>query len=246
MRTFKLILEYDGSDFSGWQVQLNARRTVQGEIEAVLLKIFKKHTVLVGSGRTDRGVHAKGQVAHFRADTDMPCAEIQRALNCNLPADVVVLNVQKVHADFHAQMDARWKRYSYTILNRPYRCALERRVSCYFSGKLDLVLMRQEAKALIGRRDFKAFANVDPSRTCDAIRTIRSLDITKRGAWIVIRIEANGFLYKMVRNIAGTLLQVGAGRFPSGSVRKMLRSRDRRNAGVAAPPQGLCLEKVFY
>lgn len=246
MRTFKLILEYDGSDFSGWQVQLNAQRTVQGEIEAVLLKIFKKHTVLVGSGRTDRGVHAKGQVAHFRADTDMPCGEIQRALNCNLPEDVVVHEVREASADFHAQMDAKWKRYSYTILNRPYRSALERKRAYFFPGELDLLLMKKEAAVLVGRKDFKAFANVDPSRTCDAIRTIRRLDIAKKGAWIVIRIEANGFLYKMVRNIAGTLLQVGAGRFPSGSVRKILQSRDRCKAGVAAPAQGLCLEKVFY
>ena len=246
MKTFKLTIEYDGTDFNGWQVQTNAKRTVQGELEAVLLKIFKKRVVLMGSGRTDSGVHAKGQVAHFRADTDMPCDEIQRALNFNLSADIVILKIQEADKDFHAQMDAKWKTYSYTILGRPYRSALDRKRCCFFPKKINLALMKKEAKALVGRRDFKTFANVDPSRTCDAIRTIRRLDIKKKGAYIVLTIEANGFLYKMVRNIVGTLLGVGSGRFPAGSVKKMLKSRDRRVAGVAAPPQGLCLEEVVY
>ena len=246
LKTFKLTIEYDGTDFNGWQVQTNAKRTIQGELETVLSRIFKKRVVLMGSGRTDSGVHAKGQVAHFRAVTDMPCDEIQRALNYNLPQDIVILKVQKVHKDFHAQMDAKWKTYSYTILNRPFRSALERRRCCFFSKKIDLSLMKKEARALLGRRDFKTFANVDPSRTCDAIRTIRSLDVKKKGDYLVLTVEANGFLYKMVRNIVGTLLEVGSGRFPPGSVKKMLKSRDRRAAGVAAPPQGLCLEEVMY
>ncbi|MBF0123404.1 MAG: tRNA pseudouridine(38-40) synthase TruA [Candidatus Omnitrophica bacterium] len=246
MRTFKLTIEYDGTDFNGWQVQTNAKRTVQGEIEAVLSKIFKKRVVLIGSGRTDRGVHARGQVAHFRAVTDMPCDEIQRALNFNLPSDIVILKSEEVGKDFHAQMDAKWKTYSYTILNRPYRSALERRYCCFFPKKINLSLMKKEAKELVGRCDFKTFANVDPSRTCDAIRTIRRLDIKKKGPYVVLTIEANGFLYKMVRNIVGTLLEVASGRFPPGSIKKMLNSRDRRVAGVAAPPQGLCLEEVFY
>ena len=247
MRTFKLTLEYDGSDFNGWQLQANAKRTVQGELEAVLSKIFRKARVpVIGSGRTDSGVHARGQVAHFRAVTAMPPDEIMRALNYNLPHDIVVVKVEEAPAGFHAQLSAKSKVYTYTILNRPYASALERKRCCFFPRKLNIRLMRQEARAFVGRKDFRSFANVDLSRTCGTVRTIRRLEIRKTGDFIRITIESDGFLYKMVRNIAGTLLEVGTGRFPPGSVARMLKDRDRRAAGAAAVPQGLCLEEVRY
>ena len=247
MKTFKLTIEYDGTDFNGWQVQTNAPRTVQGEIEKVLSKIFKKHIAVVGSGRTDTGVHARGQVAHFRAVTAMPADEIQRAMNYNLPFDIVILKVEEAEKDFHAQLDACWKTYSYTILNRSCSSALNHRYCCFFPRRLDFALMRKEAKALVGEKDFRSFANIDRSRPGrNAIRTIRALSIRKRGDFIVLTIEADGFLYKMVRNIVGTLIEIASGRFPAGSVKAMLQRKDRRAAGLAAPPQGLCLEKVDY
>jgi tRNA pseudouridine38-40 synthase len=246
MRTFKLTVEYDGTDFSGWQLQLNAKRTVQGELEAVLFKIFKKRVPVIGSGRTDSGVHARGQVAHFRAVTDMPCDEVQRAFNYNLPMDVTVVAVEEAGPKFHAQLSAKRKTYSYTVLNRQYPSAIERKRCCFYPRRLNISLMKKEAKAFVGCRDFCSFANVDSSRKGDAVRTIFRLDIKKQGDWIVFWIEADGFLYKMVRNIVGTLLEVGSGRFPPGSTLRMLNAKDRRAAGVAAVPQGLCLEEVKY
>lgn len=246
MKTFKLTIEYDGTDFNGWQVQTNAKRTVQGEIEKVLFQIFKKRVPVLGSGRTDSGVHARGQVAHFRVATDMPCGELQRALNFNLPFDIVIVRVEEAPEGFHAQHSAKWKTYSYTVLNREYASALERKRCCFFPRKMNMALMKREAADFVGEKDFKSFANVDPSRRCDAVRTVRRLDIRKKGDFLVITIEADGFLYKMVRNIVGTLLEVASGRFPAGSVKRMLKDKDRRSAGVAAPPQGLCLEEVKY
>ena len=247
MKTFKLTLEYDGSDFNGWQIQANDQRTVQGEIEAVLSKIFKvDRMVVIGSGRTDTGVHARGQVAHFRAVTPMLADEIMRALNYNLPRDIVVVKAEEVPRKFHAQRSAKSKVYIYTVLNRAYASALERKRSLFFPRKLNMALMRREARAFVGKKDFRSFANVDPSRKGGAVRTISRLDIKKTGDVIRITVESDGFLYKMVRNIVGTLLGVGSGRFPSGSINKMLKSQDRRAAGLAAAPQGLCLEQVKY
>ncbi|MBF0569611.1 MAG: tRNA pseudouridine(38-40) synthase TruA [Candidatus Omnitrophica bacterium] len=246
MPTFKITLEYDGTDFNGWQVQTNAKRTIQGEIEAVLFKIFKKHISVIGSGRTDSGVHAKGQVAHFRAETDMPSDEIQRALNYNLPGDISVLKVEAAADDFHAQFDAKRKTYSYTILARQWPSALERRRCHFVPRKLNVALMKKEARALVGKKDFKSFANVNPSHKGGTVRTIRRLHIRVQGDFITITVEGEGFLYKMVRNIVGTLLEVGAGRFPPGSVKAMLLKKDRRAAGLAAPAHGLYLEEVRY
>ena len=247
MKTFKLTLEYDGSDFNGWQVQANNQRTVQGEIESVLSKIYKvDRIVVIGSGRTDTGVHARGQVAHFRVVTDMPADEIMRALNYNLPRDIVVVKAEEVPRKFHAQRSAVSKVDCYTVLNRAYASALDRKRCWFFPRKLNMAMMRREAKAFIGKKDFRSFANVDLSRTCGAVRTIKRLEIKKTGDLIRITIESDGFLYKMVRNIVGTLVGVGSGRFPAGSVAAMLKSKDRRAAGVAAAPQGLCLEEVKY
>lgn len=246
MRTFKLTLEYDGTDFSGWQLQANAKRTVQGELEAVLFKLFKKRVPVIGSGRTDSGVHARGQVAHFRIPTDMPCDELQRAFNFNLPPDVTVLSVEEVGPGFHAQLSARCKTYTYTVINRSYPSALLRRYTCFFPRKLDMRLMKKEAAGLVGNHDFSSFANVDPSRRGDAVRTVNRLEISRKGDRIVFTIESDGFLYKMVRNIVGTILDIGSGRFPPGSLLRILKARDRRAGGVAAVPQGLCLEEVKY
>ncbi|MEI8012668.1 MAG: tRNA pseudouridine(38-40) synthase TruA [Candidatus Omnitrophota bacterium] len=247
LRTFKVTLEYDGTDFNGWQLQANAPRTVQGEIEAVLFKIFGEVRIpVIGSGRTDRGVHARGQVAHFRVKTGMAPDELMRAMNYNLPRDVVVVGIEDVLSSFHAQRSAVSKVYTYTILNRSYATALERYRCCFFPRKINMRLLRQEAACFVGRKDFRSFANVDPSRTGGTVRTIKRLEVKRAGDFIRITIESDGFLYKMVRNIVGTLLEVGAGRFPPGSVNQMLSAKNRQAAGLAALPQGLCLEEVKY
>src|SRR3989338_6782667 len=261
-RNIKLTIEYDGTLFHGWQAQqprssrpkrltAGSRRTVQGEIERALKKIYRKNLKLIGSGRTDSGVHACGQVANFAMSSPMPLAEIQRALNANLPEDFSIIKAEEVLPDFHARYSARSKTYRYSILNRGARPALERNTCLYSPYPLNLAAMRREAKSLVGRKDFRSFAAGDASKSDDGkmastVRTIKRAGISRKGDHIWIDIEADGFLYKMVRNIVGTLLAVGASRLPSGAIRKILAQKDRRAAGVTAKAKGLALLKVIY
>lgn len=247
MRNFKITLEYDGTDFNGWQIQHQGERTVQGEVQSVLSKIFKHKVNVIASGRTDAGVHALGQVVSFKAQTKMTPVEIQKAMTSFLPADVVVRDVQEVPSKFHAQHSARSKTYRYTILNSKIPCAKERNFCHFYPYKLDLSRMRREAKALVGKHDFKSFEASDPERgNHSSVRTIRSLKISKKDNWIYIDITADGFLYKMVRNIVGVLLDAGSGRLAQGGVRMILKEKDRCKAGQTALPQGLCLLNVVY
>jgi tRNA pseudouridine38-40 synthase len=261
-RNIKLTIEYDGTLFNGWQVQKapngrprrrteRSQRTVQGEIECALKKIYKRSIKLIGSGRTDSGVHAWGQVAHFKVASSMPVAEIQNALNGNLPEDIAIIKVEEVTPDFHARYGARSKIYRYTILNRNARSALERKTCLYYPNKLNLAAMRRECKYLIGTKDFRSFIASDPSKikkgkTGNTVRTIKRLDISKKGDHILIDIEADGFLYKMVRNIVSTLLEVGSHQLPKGAIQKILAHKDRQAAGSTAKAKGLALLEVKY
>ena len=257
-RNIKLTIEYDGTLFNGWQAQQarsrqkrrfagRSLRTVQGEIETVLKKIFKKSPKLIGAGRTDSGVHALGQVANFKTTSSMPLTEIQNALNANLPEDIAIVKVEETPASFHAQYSAKSKVYRYTILNRPARCALQRNYVLYYPYQLNITVMRREARTLVGRKNFKSFAASDPARIkTKTIRMVKRLTIKRRGDILTIDIEADGFLYKMVRNIVGTLLEVGRGRLAIGSVKKILAQKDRKAAGTTAKPKGLMLLEVRY
>lgn len=246
MRNFKITLEYDGTNFKGWQVQPDSR-SVQGEVENALQKIFKKGTRIIGSGRTDQGVHASGQVGNFKTDTAFKTDKILRALNANLPEDLSVLHVKEVPLDFHAQYSAKSKIYRYTILNRRARCAQLRNFCLHVPYHLNVAAMRRETKALIGRKDFRSFVANDPSREqIDTVRTIKRINITKKGDNITIDLEADGFLYKMVRGIIGTLIEIGRGQLPQGSIKKILKQRDRKSAAYSAKPHGLCLLSVKY
>ena len=247
MRTIKLTVEYDGTEFNGWQVQPNGQRTVQGELEDALAKITKSKTRVIGSGRTDRHVHASGQVAHFKTKSKMSADEFVKALNANLSYDVAVLHAEEVGSDFHAQYTAKSKTYRYSILNRSIRSTQQRRVIWFYPHKLNLSLMRREAEVLVGKHDFKSFQAKDPSKKReDTVRTVKRLDIKKKDDVIHIDIEANGFLYKMVRNIVGTLVEIGSGQLPEGSIKSILTKKDRGAAGATAPANGLCLVEVFY
>ncbi|MFP4473006.1 MAG: tRNA pseudouridine(38-40) synthase TruA [Candidatus Omnitrophota bacterium] len=250
-RTFRVLLEYDGTHFNGWQVQPGDTRTVQGEIESALRRIFQKKIRLYGSGRTDSGVHARGQTAHFQVKTGMSCNNLVRAINGNLPEDAAVLTIQEAADGFHAQYSAKRKTYSYTICNRPEPPVLQRHFCLHVPVHLNAAVMAREAAVLIGRHDFRSFMAADPAfrktgREKDAIRWIYDITVRRNKEMIVISVTANGFLYKMVRNIVGTLLAAGAGRIPEGSMKKILRSQDRSRAGDTAPPHGLCLERVEY
>ena len=249
MRNIKLTIEYDGTNFNGWQIQGHDQRTVQGEIEKVLHRIFKTQTRLIGSGRTDSGVHAKGQVAHFKADSSLQPIRILKAINTYLPEDVSVVKVEDVTEDFHAQYSVKSKIYRYTVLNSDHRLPLSRFVSFVYPYRLNLAVIRQEAKSLIGKKDFRSFQSFDPAlkpKKKNSVRTIKKLTIKKRGDFVYIDIEADGFLYKMVRNIVGTLLEIGSGLKPKGSIKKILRQKDRTQAGQTAAAHGLCLLEVKY
>ncbi|MCR4336794.1 MAG: tRNA pseudouridine(38-40) synthase TruA [Candidatus Omnitrophica bacterium] len=249
IKNYKLTIEYDGTDFNGWQVQESGKRTVQGEIEKALEKILKKKTHLSGSGRTDSGTHAAGQVANFKGVCRLDPLQLEKAINGNTPDDVSILKVEEVSLDFHAQYSAKRKTYRYTILNRQSPTALNWRFAYHFPYRLNLSAMKREVKSLVGKKDFRSFmasGSTPKRKDKNTVRTIHSLKIVKKGDYIHIDIEANGFLYKMVRNIVGTLLDVGTRRLPSGALAKILLAKDRKLASATAPAYGLCLMAVEY
>ena len=202
MRNIKLTVEYDGTLFNGWQVQAQGPRSVQGQIESALKKIFKKQIRLIGSGRTDSGVHALGQVANFKVATNKSTEEIASALNGNIPEDVVVLRAEDVNDSFHSQYSAKRKTYRYSVLNRRASCAIDRPFSYHFPYKLNVRKMREEAKALVGKKDFRSFMASDAKMRAkiqekNTTRTIYDLTIKKKGDYLTFDITANGFLYKI-------------------------------------------------
>jgi tRNA pseudouridine38-40 synthase len=242
----RLTIAYDGARYAGWQIQKNAK-TVQEEIEKALKKILKEKVRLAASGRTDSGVHARGQVANFKTKKNFPPKRLQKALNSNLPKDISVTGIKKVASGFHSQYDAKSKLYRYTILNGRIEDPFLRNYYYRTPYKLNASLMRKEAKCLLGRHDFKSFqAKSALSSIKNTRRTIKRITIKKDKPFVYIDIEADGFLYNMVRNIAGTLIEAGRGYFPKGSMRKILRLRDRRKAGPTAPAKGLTLIRIKY
>ncbi|MFA5060197.1 MAG: tRNA pseudouridine(38-40) synthase TruA [Candidatus Omnitrophota bacterium] len=251
MRAFKLTIEYDGTHFSGWQSQTKTTRTVQGEIELALKKLFGKKVKLHGSGRTDSGVHAQGQVAHFRVNTPRTTEVILQALNANLPDDISILECCEVPKGFHARYSTKTKTYRYTILNRKTRSPVGRQFFYFCPYALNVARMRRASKALIGEKDFKSFQASDTAKnralkTKNTVRTIKQLRIRKKNDFIYIDITANGFLYKMVRNIVGTLLSIGRGKLSQESIKNILTEKNRNYASATAPAKGLCLLKVNY
>ncbi len=247
-RTLKLTLAYDGTDFAGWQIQANAR-TVQGTIRDVLVKITGEPAILIGSGRTDAGVHAQSQVASFDTASHHSCEVFQRALNAELPPDIAVLAVDEATPGFHAQRSALRKRYRYVIHDAGVRDVFARRYCWSVPYRLDDAAMQRAAEALIGRHDFSSFETAGSPRET-SVRTIYALDIARphveRAYELHLEVEADGFLYNMVRAIAGTLVQVGRGVQCEQWVGEVLDSKDRSAAGITAPPQGLFLLSVKY
>jgi len=244
MRTVKLVLEYDGFGYCGWQVQDNAP-TIQGTLEAALVNILGQHVRLHGAGRTDAKVHALGQVASFRCPSLIPCLALQRGLNSLLPHDVVVREVQDVTAEFHARFSALGKVYAYRILNRPMRAPMRLRYVWHLPYTLDVPVMAEAGALLQGTHDFTSF-QATGSNVKTTERTLTTLTITREADEVVLTCSANGFLRHMVRNIVGTLVEVGRGRRTPGDIPHILAGHARRLAGVTAPPQGLCLMRVLY
>jgi tRNA pseudouridine38-40 synthase len=245
MRNIKLLIEYDGTNYQGWQVQPKGP-TIQGILEEKIGLLTGESVQLFGSGRTDSGVHALGQVAHFKTQSRMDIRTIQRALNSLLPPDIVIQKVEEVDEGFHARKHSKSKVYEYRILNRNLRSAFQRDYVWNIPQKLDLEAMREATRFLIGEHDFSSFRSTgSPTRT--TIRRVIQAEWKKgRGGLICFEIEANGFLKQMVRAIVGTLVEVGKGRIGSEAFRKILDSKDRKKAGPTAPAHGLFLKEVKY
>ncbi len=247
MTRLLLALEYDGTDFRGWQVQ-DGGRSVQGVVEEAIAKITQESARISGAGRTDAGVHARGQCAHFDSETRLAPLELRRALNAVLPDDVAVTRVVPVAPGFHARSSALAKTYAYRILRSPTASPLRRRQTWHLRGPLDLAAMREAAAPLLGEHDFAAFrgapGGVDPDQ--GTVRTLTRLEICAQADQVTLRAEAPGFLRYMVRNLVGTLVEVGQGRRPPEDPARVLASRDRSRAGPTAPPHGLCLLGVSY
>ncbi len=243
-RTVRLLVEYDGTDFSGWQRQAGDR-SVQAVLEDALSAHLGGRIVTVAAGRTDAGVHAAGQVVSFRTESRVPARGIVHGTNALLPPDVVILSADDAPPDFHACRDARAKHYRYRALDREIRSPLGERYAARVRGPLDVAAMDGAAAVLRGRHDFSSFRSAG-SVVGDPVRELRELAVYRQGDGIVFDFRGDGFLYRMVRNIVGTLLQAGRGRLTPGQVEAVLAARDRRRAGPTAPACGLCLMEVFY
>jgi len=245
MRNIKLLIEYDGTNYLGWQVQPRGP-TIQGMLEDKIKLLTGESIQLFGSGRTDAGVHALGQVAHFKTQSPMDIRSMQRALNSLLPRDMVIQKLEEVEEGFHARKQSKSKIYEYRILNRNLRSAFYRGYVWHIPKKLNLIEMRKATKSLIGEHDFSAFRSVGtPTRT--AVRRVIQADWRRgRDGLIRFEIEANGFLKQMVRSIVGTLIEVGKGKINPEEFRKILTSKDRKKAGPTAPAHGLFLKEVKY
>lgn len=244
MRNVKVVVEYDGADYFGFQYQPGAP-TIQGELERVLEKIVKERLTIYGSGRTDTGVHAAGQVINFRTNCGIPIDRVCIAMNTLLPRGIAAVEASEVENDFHARHSAKSRLYRYIILNRDTRSALIGRYCWCVSRPLDVESMNRSAQRLLGEHDFSAFEG-SGSEIKTKVRNMMFVDVKRCGEQVIIELRANAFLRSMVRNIVGTLEEVGLGKRPASQVEEILRSRDRCLAGKTAPPQGLCLVEVEY
>ena len=244
MKRIKLTVAYDGTDYCGWQIQKNGV-TVEEVLNRALSRLTGEKITVVGASRTDAGVHARGNVAVFDTDTRIPAERIAYAVNALLPEDVVVVRSEEVPAGWHPRKCVSVKTYEYRILNREFPDPVRRRDTYFVSFPLDLDRMRRAAEYLKGTHDFKSFCSAQTTVE-DTVRTIYSLDVDRERELFTIRVRGNGFLYNMVRIIAGTLAGVGRGYFEPGDVERMLAEKDRTKAGVTAPPQGLTLVGIEY
>ncbi len=244
MRRIRLRVAYDGTNYSGWQIQPVAI-TIEKVLDDAIRQLTGENIHVIGASRTDAGVHAMGNVAVFDTESSIPADRFTYALNRYLPADVIVQESDEVVADFHPRHCDTRKTYCYRILNTEFGIPQKRNYTWNVPGNIDTDRMKKAAGYLIGEHDFKSFCCVR-TQAESTIRTVYSLDVDKKDDEIHITISGNGFLYNMVRIIAGTLIQVGKGRFEPEYVKQMLEACDRTQAGQTAPPQGLTLMKIEY
>jgi tRNA pseudouridine38-40 synthase len=243
-RTVKLTIAYDGTDYSGWQIQ-PGQRTIQGELTEVISNLVGAEVRVFGASRTDAGVSALGQAGLLQLDSPIPTENLAQAITHKLPQDIAVLEAEEVPEGFDLIGGARSKLYQYLIYTGQTRPVLEIRHCWHLPAKLDVGAMQEAASKLVGKQNFKSFAAAADKRE-SSVRMIFRCDIIEEGQWLYFEVEGDGFLYNMVRNIVGTLVDVGCGRIAPEQIETIIRAKDRRAAGGIAPPQGLCLMWVKY
>ena len=244
MRNIKLTIEYDGKDFNGWQKQPN-KLNIQGEIEKAIYNITKEKVDLIGSGRTDAGVHALGQIANFKTNSNISIEKLPLALNSQLKNSIIIKKAEVVDERFHSRYNAKQKTYRYIINNSQCGTAIYRNLEYCFPIELDVEKMKEATKYFEGEHDFKAFKSSGTSGK-NSVRTIYKAIVKKEGERIIIELTGNGFLYNMVRIISGTLLDVGMGKIAPDEIENIIESKDRQKAGKTLPAHGLYLVEVLY
>lgn len=244
---YKLTIAYDGTAYCGWQVQPNGI-SIQEIVQKQASIILREKIVVIGSGRTDAGVHALGQTAHFHSSPIENFSRFQKSLNDLIPKDIRILHIEEAAKDFHAQYSATGKIYHYYLHLDRVIDPFKRLYSLHVRGKIDLEVLKEASRVFLGTHDFTSFANEahKGSAAKDPVKTLKRLDIVEQPGGVCLEFEGDGFLYKMVRNIVGTLLEVAEGKYPKEDLPRILAARDRKAAGQAAPPQGLFLVKVKY
>ena len=244
MRNIKLTIEYDGKGFNGWQKQPN-KLNIQGEIEKAIYNITKEEVDLIGSGRTDAGVHALGQIANFKTNSNISIEKLPLALNSQLKNSIIIKKAEVVDERFHSRYNAKQKTYRYIINNSKCGTAVYRNLEYCFPIELDVEKMKEATKYFEGEHDFKAFKSSGTSGK-NSVRTIYKAIVKKEGERIIIELTGNGFLYNMVRIISGTLLEVGMGKIAPDEIENIIDSKDRQKAGKTLPAHGLYLVEVLY
>lgn len=245
MRNIKLTITYDGKRYLGWQRLGDSDKTIQGKIESILKQMTGEEIEIIGSGRTDSGTHARGQVANFKTETSMTRAEMLDFLNRYLPRDIVVTKVEEVQDRFHARYNCTGKQYSYYVWNNVIPTVFERNHSFHYPQKLDLDKMNQACEKLVGTHDFIGFSALKKSKK-STVRTIEKLSIEQEGSMLHFTFVGDGFLYKMVRIIVGTLLEIGSGSMDVTEIENIFEKKVRQQAGETVPAQGLFLDDVYY
>ncbi len=244
MRNIKLIIEYDGRGFNGWQKQPN-KLNIQGEIEKAIGEITGEEIDLIASGRTDAGVHSLGQTANFKTNSTLPIEKFPIAINAKLKKSIVIQDAEEVDERFHSRYSVKSKTYRYTINNSKYGSAIFRDMECHIPMKLDEKKMNEAAKYFEGAHDFKAF-KASGTSSKSSVREIFEASVTREGERVYIELTGSGFLYNMVRIISGTLVDVGIGKIKPEDIKDIIESKDRTRAGKTLPAKGLCLTKVTY
>lgn len=245
MRNIRLTIQYDGTRYQGWQRLSENRNTIQEKIESVLSTLVGEEVHLVGSGRTDSGVHAERQTANFLTRSSVPCDEILEHCSRFLPQDIVVREAEEAARDFHSRFHAKEKTYRYTIDNGHRQDVFSRKYALHLPQRLDVDTMRETAQLFIGQHDFRSFTKLH-SKTKSTVRTLFNIEIDEKYPFIFIRISGNGFLYKMVRLISGALIEAGRHQLSAIQIKEILQKKDKNNPIEPAPPHGLRLEDVSY